>query len=335
MSASETGPSFVRPNARELMERLKPITAELEADRQQAIAKRKRAMLVAACIAVATLLITIALLSTSEQEPLPGLLCAGGGTLIAFVAFVIIGGKAKEKYLARFKWRLFAEAVSITFPGMKYSPDSMIPESVFEDGDLFDSRVDRYHGEDAFRGRIGSTELLFSELHVERKETSTNSKGHSRTKWVTVFKGIYMIADFHKEFSCQVKIVPDFAEANFGWLGRKFQGITGGLMRLENPDFERAFKVTSTDEIAARYILTPDMQERFLALRDRWSSDLRAALLNSNLHLAIPKTTDWFEPDFNRPADDLAALHTFLTRLTMLLQIPEALDLNTRIWTKE
>lgn len=124
------------------------------------------------------------------------------------------------------------------------------------------------------------------------------------------------------------------AEANFGWLGRKLQGVTGNLVRLGNPEFERAFKVTSDDDVGAHYLLTPDMQERFLALRNRWSDGIRAALVDSCLHLAIPLRDDWFEVREGTPAGAVEPLKDFLEQLVVVLHITETLDLNTRIWTK-
>lgn len=317
------------------MERLRPLAGELEQARQEAIAKVNRARMIALCIGLVSWAVAFAIMSGGQETGIAGLICGALGTGIAIAVYAFTGGQAKKDYLSRFKHEFFAQAVSMAVPGMTYSPGSMVPKSAFEDGGLFNSRIDRYNGEDAFRGTFGATGLLFSELHVERKETSTDSKGHTKSRWVTVFKGIYLIADFHKHFACRVKIVPDVAEANFGWLGRKLQGITGNLVRLENPDFERAFKVTSTDDLTAHYLLTPDMQGRFLDLRNHWSPGIRAVLLDSTLHLAIPQNDNWFEPDFGRPADDPATLHTFLFRLTAVLGITETLDLNTRIWTKE
>jgi hypothetical protein len=134
--------------------------------------------------------------------------------------------------------------------------------------------------------------------------------------------------------TCPFRIEPDVAEATFGWLGRKLQGFSGDLVRLENPDFERAFKVRASDPVEARYLLTPDMQERFLELRNRWSPGIHAALTGSSLHLAIPNRQNWFEPDINAPASHTQQLNDFLQQLVLLLHITEQLDLNTRIWTK-
>lgn len=335
MSGSEENAAVPRPDAKAVMERLRPVAAQLESARQEALAKHNRAMVIAACIAIPVWLASFAIMAGGEEKVVIGIICGVFGTIIAIIVYSLTGGKAKREYLTRFKNEVFVEAIAIANPGIDYQPASMVPKASFQHGGLFNSRIDRYEGEDAFRGTVGSTELLFSELHVQRKETTTDSKGRTRTKWVTVFKGIYMIADFHKDFSCRVEIQPDFAEASFGWLGRKLQGISGDLVRFENPDFEKAFKVTATDALGAHYLLTPDMQERFLDLRNNWSSGIRAALLDSTLHLALPNSENWFEPDFKTPADDLSSLHTFLMRLTAVLRITETLDLNTRIWTKQ
>ncbi|MEP2776762.1 MAG: DUF3137 domain-containing protein [Luteolibacter sp.] len=332
MSASND--SF-RPDARAVMEQLKPITQQLETERLTAIAKHQKAMMIGFAIGGLSWLIALAIMTSGGDETMMGLVAGIAGSIIGGIVFSVMGGGAKKGYRERYKAEVFAKAVKLAVPGMDYFPTSSVPKETFEAGGLFNSRIDRYTGEDCFRGKTEDTELLFSELHVQRRETRTDSKGRTTTHWVTVFKGIYLVADFHKHFTCRVKIVPDVAEATFGWIGRKLQGVTGNLIRLENPDFEKAFKVTATDQQAAMYLMTPDMQERFLTLRNDWSKDIRAVLMDSTLHLAIPQRTDGFEPDMNAAADDAAVLHGFLMRLMVVLRITETLDLNTRIWTKD
>ncbi|QTN32866.1 DUF3137 domain-containing protein [Akkermansiaceae bacterium] len=314
---------------------MRPLTDRLEIARREAIAKRGRAIWIALGIAGIGWVVALLIMAAGAETAVPGILAGGFFSIVALLVHLLVGGGAKKAYLAAFKKGVFTEAASIAVPGISYLPESMLPEHTFENGGLFGSRIDRYNGEDCFTGRCGATDLIFSQLHVERKETTTDSEGRNSTKWVTVFKGIYLVADFHKDFSCRVKIVPDVAEANFGWIGRKLQGVSGDLVRLENPQFESAFKVTATDQQAARYLLTPDMQERFLALRGQWNSAIRAAFLDSFLHLAIPMKENWFEPNMSVPAGDVAVLETFLSQLMIVLHITETLDLNTRIWTKQ
>ena len=79
---------------------------------------------------------------------------------------------------------------------------------------------------------------------------------------------------------------------------------------MENPEFEKAFVVRGTDAVEARYILTPDMQERLLALRGRLGADVRFAFRESHVFMGIPNDEDWFEPDWNQPAESPGQMQT-------------------------
>lgn len=335
MSNSEETAVSWRPDARAVMERIRPAIQGVERIRVMAIRKKAKAQKMAMLAAGIGLLLALIIVSSGNGNLPAAIGVAVISVIVAIIVYVGTHGGATGAYRDIFKREVFQAAVLEAVPGMTYSPTSMVPKDLFQRGGLFKSRIDRYSGEDYFSGKVGATELIFSELHVQRKDTSTDSKGRTRTTWVTLFKGIYLIADFHKEFSGRVVIEPDVAEANFGWVGRKMQGFSGNLVRLESPEFEKAFKVTADDALAARYLLTPDMQERFLALREGWSSGLRAVLMDSWLHLAIPVKENWFEPDISAPAGDVPVLHGFLQRLMIVLRITETLDLNTRLWTKK
>jgi hypothetical protein len=333
MSGSNTSVNW-RPDPAAIAQHLKPVLDELEALRRHALVKRGNARTAASITFALGTLIALALFAVRNENALLSLIIFAASALIALLVHHLVKGDAIPRYLHQFKSIAFRHATRLVAPGIEYSPQSMIPMASFQQGALFNSRIDRYHGEDCFHGKAGQTNILLSELHVQRKDTSTDSKGRTKTTWVTVFQGIYLIADFHKHFNGHVRIEPDVAEATFGWLGRKLQGFSGDLVRLENPDFERAFKVRASDPVEARYLLTPDMQERFLELRNRWSPGIHAALTGSSLHLAIPNRQNWFEPDINTPASHTQQLNDFLQQLVLLLHITEQLDLNTRIWTK-
>lgn len=334
MSGSEENSVDWRPDAGAIMEKIRPVIDRVESVRKMALEKHAKAVRRGLAVGVAGIGLGLVYAAVDNTTPIPMIL-AGLGLVAGIITYFVIDGGSRKAYRAILKREVFAAAAAEIAPGMRYLPENMVPQGQFEAGGLFSSRIDRYEGEDYFSGRVGATDLLFSELHVQRKETSRDSKGRSSTRWVTVFRGIYLVADFHKEFRCHVQIVPDVAEANFGWLGRKLQGFTGNLVRLGNPEFERAFKVTSDDDVGAHYLLTPDMQERFLALRNQWSEGVRAALLDSCLHLAIPMRENWFEAGEADPAGAVAPLQRFMDQLVVVLHITETLDLNTRIWTKE
>jgi hypothetical protein len=335
MSGSNDNAVQRQPDPAAVARQLKPLLDELEGSRVGALARRTTARMVGGVVGGCGLLLGLLIAVSSSDGPVLGAIVAIGSVAIGLAIYNLMHGGACAGYLADFKSRAFSEAVRVIAPGVSYTPASEVPIEEFKAGGLFASRIDRYRGEDCLAGMVGATRILCSELRVERRETTTDSKGNRQTRWVTVFRGIYFIADFNKDFNCRVSIVPDIAEANFGWLGRKVQALSSDLVRLENPDFERAFKVCASDQVQARYLLTPDMQERLLAQRAFWNANISIALLNSQLHLAIPLSNNWFEPDIHQPANSGAVFATFLTQLVAILHIPDALDLNTRIWTKE
>jgi hypothetical protein len=285
-----------------------------------------------------------------------GLLCGGLFALIAlaieksteiawvvFAVFVIavviylsvrLGG-FRSTYRNLYKNEVFRRITSAIAPGVTYQPHHCVAQSFFEECGLHSSSIDRYSGEDFFSGSVGSTGVLFSELHVERKDTSRDSKGNTSTRWVTVFRGLFVVMDFHKDFRGETRIVTDVAESMFGWLGRKLQNISGDLVRLENPAFEKAFKVRSTDQVEARYLLTPTMQEQLLQLRETWGHGIQFCLRRSLLFISIPRSDHWFEIESRKGSSHRSVVQQFAAQLLAVLDMVRVLDLNTRIWTKE
>ena len=67
-------------------------------------------------------------------------------------------------------------------------------------------------------------------------------------------------------------------------------------MRLEDPRFDRIFTVYASDQIEGRYLLTPAMMERLVALAER-AGDRRVegAFLNGEFLLALGVEDDMFE----------------------------------------
>ncbi|MDP0491491.1 MAG: DUF3137 domain-containing protein [Verrucomicrobiota bacterium JB023] len=260
------------------------------------------------------------------------------GAIIAIIGWAIIWslffGKAAEEFKRLFKEKVVACAAREIAPGMSYQPSGFISKDWFVGSGLFTTRPDRYSGEDYFAGRVGQTELFFSEVHAQDKRTRTDSNGNTSTYYVTIFKGLFVVADFHKDFRSTVYVRPDKLES-FGSFGRALQGLAGNVERMENVEFERRFKVTATDSVEARYLLTPAMQERFIELAENYSTELRAAFKGSLLYLAIPKTADWFEGQLGTPVDDQHQMKTICNELRAAVHLVDALDLNTRIWTKQ
>ncbi|MBP6960267.1 MAG: DUF3137 domain-containing protein [Thermotogae bacterium] len=253
-----------------------------------------------------------------------------------FYIWNLLSKGISKNFVYRFKRVVIDGIVRFIEPSLTYNPKSYITWLDFQRSDLFRDRVDRYAGEDLVYGRFGETEIRFSEIKAEKKVSSSNKKGEER--WQTIFKGTFLIADFHKEFFGRTVIFPDFAENVFGALGQLFQGMRlnrGELIKLENPEFEKYFVVYGSDQIESRYILSPSFMERLLTYRGKVGSPVFFSFANSCIFVAIPTKRNLFEPDLLKNLTDFTHIKTYFDDLSLLIGVVEDLNLNTRIWSKQ
>lgn len=190
------------------------------------------------------------------------------------------------------------------------------------------ARIDKFKGEDLFYGVRGKTEYRFSEVHAQEKKTSTDSKGNRKTHYETVFKGIFMVADFNKHLSTTTRVV---TRAD-GFFEKLLAGKTKVI--LENPTFEKMFNTYSSDQVEARYILSPAMMERILELQELFKTKIDLSFSGNHVYLAIQLYNNHFEPKLNSKID-VKQLERIYKEIESCLNIIDTLDLNTRIWTKD
>lgn len=319
-------------------EQLKPILQSLEEERQQ---KTQRFGQIALISIVFGGLLTLLLAATAREVGLIAFLPLGGALLIILISY----GVMTSEWSRLFKWRVLTRLVKFVSPELAYQPERYISEEEFRESLLFQRDPDRYHGEDLIEGRVGQTAIRLSEVHAEYKTEHYDSKGNRYTTWHTLFRGLFILADFNKHFNGITLVLPDVEQNLLGWFGQVLQGLSaklgmqpGELVKLEDPDFERAFKVYSTDQIEARYILTPSLMARILRFRQLTQSEIRLAFIASRLYVAIPTMHNYFEaPSLFAPVGELLKPETmgkYLHELQFALAVVDELNLNTRIWTK-
>ncbi|ASB49838.1 DUF3137 domain-containing protein [Alkalitalea saponilacus] len=261
--------------------------------------------------------------------------------VIGVIALIIVFGiRANQKmklYRTAFKEKVVARIVKTINPEWLYHADGMISESVYRTSDIFRRSYDKYRGDDLVRGTLDKTDFECSELHTQYREVTTDSKGRTRTRWVTIFKGLFFHADFNKEFHGRTYVSPDFAERFLGRIGRKFQKISGPapLVVLENVEFEKEFVVHATDQIEARYILTPTIMEAMLNIRKNYNCNVHFSFIGSRVYCALSIRKNLFEPKLFGSIVDLHEIENMYHLFRVNEVIIHELNLNTRIWTKD
>lgn len=258
--------------------------------------------------------------------------------LLAIVWVAVRGAVLFRGFTPRFKQAIIAKLVRFIDPQLSYAPGRGVSESVFQRSEIYQKAPDRYGAEDLVQGQMGATELSFSEVHAEYKTESTDSKGRRQTHWHTIFKGLFFVADFHKDFRGRTFVLTDVAERTLGFLGQMLQSwnpARAELVKLEDPEFEKEFVVYADDQIKARYILSTSFMERILAYRQKTRKSLQLSFVRDKVFVAIPESRNLFEPRLFRTMLDFSLVEGYLEDLRVATDIVEGLALNVRIWGKQ
>jgi len=223
-------------------------------------------------------------------------------------------------------------------PGLVYNPTGCIPKEDFRRSKIFSNTISTYNGEDLVYGSYKGIPVRFSELKVQ--EAHHNGK---TTTYETFFQGVFMIADFNKDFKYSHWVLPDVAEAAFGQVfGNFMQKLKlpgrGHMTRMEDPVFEKKFVVYTEDDVEARYILTPKLMHTMVSLTEHFrkgASRIAFAFMNSNVYVAIPisGSRDLFEMPSQGDLGEAAARKT-QEELREILSVFDVMELDLRLWSK-
>jgi len=211
---------------------------------------------------------------------------------------------------------------------LTYVPGNYINQDEFTRSGLF-QRPDRYTGKDFVQGNIGETFIRFSLVDAEEKYEEevrgADGKTRTETRYRTIFRGLFFAGDFNKNFNGKTLVRP--SAVNF------LSNLFGNHVALEDPEFNQWFTVTSTDQVEARYIMTPSLMEKFKALKTRLGP-FRASFFSKNVYLAVDMRYDSFEPSLTKSFTAEDQLEKIMGNLMSITRIVEDLGLNVRIWTK-
>ncbi len=169
-----------------------------------------------------------------------------------------------------------------TFSEQVIQPPNLTP---MIDNGLLPKRYDRVTFEDEMRGEAHDADFVAVECHMEREDRDSDGD----TRWVTVLRGSLMALDFHREFLGRTVVLRDK-----GFFNRKKKS---GMKRvgLADPKFEKIFEAYGTDQVEARYLLTPTFMQRLVDLEDSVDGKkIRFAFLGGMLLIAV-ETPNRFE----------------------------------------
>lgn len=210
-----------------------------------------------------------------------------------FIGIVIFaGGEHGVSQLAKEAKSLIVVPIAEEL-GISFTAEPGVAESIYRHKEVgVVPGWDRAKYEDLISGVRREVNFELFEAHLEEKRTTTDSKGRTRTTWVTVFKGQCFRLDFHKTFYGRTLVTRDA-----GFFNRFGSGIKG-MQRagLEDPVFEKIFEVYTTDQVESRYLLTPDLMQKLVDLEKVFKGGQLKACFDGGEMLITLQGGNLFEP---------------------------------------
>ena len=309
---------------------LKQLFVDLERERQQILVKEKKPRLIGTIICICSIPVFI------FTETFIGFIVLSVGGF-----FLIIAQILQKPFLKKFKSTVIGKLVKLINPDLEYDPHGGFGMFYLYEAGLIQNRPTMYESEDRIYGKIGLTEVDICEHKLRRKEVTRDSKGKQKTKIVTLFSGLVVSADFHKNFNGTMLIVPDTADsASWKWMAKQFESKSKGdqkIVKLEDPEFEKVYTVYATDQIEARYILSPSFMQRMVKMYQKLNEQAKASISlsfkNERMIMAVDWQNNFFEYTFHKSVEE--EVRETISELKLCTDIVDELNLNTRIWSKQ
>ncbi len=299
-------------------------------------------------------MITIEELEQDRIKLRKNILLIGGITLAVFILLLLIfqtyeiaifaipvtlglplicTGKQKTDYILKFKKYFVQSALKTVFTDLTYRPEQGMPRDVISSTKMM-HMGDRYTSNDYISGRYKDIGFRQADIHIEEERETTDSDGNTRTYWVTLFRGRWMIFDFNKTFKADLQV----CQKHFGnnrvsnWGNdTKFEKV-----KLESMDFNKRFNVYAQSDHEAFYLLTPPIMEKIIKLDDMNQGRLLLCFIDNKLHIGLYDGKDSFEhaPIFKQINEEQVRsnISNDIKQITMFI---DELDLDNDLFRRE
>jgi hypothetical protein len=244
------------------------------------------------------------------------------------IDFIILTAIATWCYLP--VWRYKGSVKKTIFPpifkffgeNFHYSPKALIGIDSLESSEILPFYIDYNRGilTDSVQGTHQNVTLDIVWAHLKQKHSASIHP---------IFKGLFIYLSMNKWFSGKT-IVQRNRGLLMNWADKPSEGLEN--VRLEDPRFEKDFEVYASNQIEARYLLTPSFMERLRGLSDLFGkTDIQASFYNQNLLLMIPLTKRYFDTgSIFQPATFTEEIQSILEEMNLIFKIIEELKLHEK-----
>lgn len=236
------------------------------------------------------------------------------GVAVYGVVSALLTESKRRNFRSNFKNRVVA-SIAKSF-GLSYDENGGLTADEFFE--IYDCYINEQSSEDMMSGEVQGVRVRFSDFYAAEKVRTKNG-----TRTDVKFHGVLFVADFHKRLNCEVRV----CHKNSRNLRRY-----GQRANMDDVKFEEFFDVYTTDQVGARYALTPLLMQRLTEVYLRLGSQINAVLREDKIYVAIETWRDNFEPRIDCSLKQDATIALYVDEIGALAGIVSELNLNRKIW---
>ncbi len=232
-------------------------------------------------------------------------------------------------YIDKYKEYVVPKIISLIADDLSYRPMQHINESRVASSRIIAGNSNfKVNGSDLINGNYHGIPIMLSYLRA--RSTGEESS--------TLFDGIFLVADFKKDFKGSVILLPNITRKNKpGFLSRMMsKGRSESYIQLEDTEFAKEYICYASDDILARYILSFSFKDKLLEYRKRYPHFFVIfSFIDGVMHLVVDNKRNPFTPSLQKPLTDKNQMKSLFDELMMVFEVVEVLELNEKIWSKE
>ncbi|MGI6679542.1 MAG: DUF3137 domain-containing protein [Dehalobacterium sp.] len=205
-----------------------------------------------------------------------------------------------------------------------YKPNSHLSGELIDESGFFNF-YDRSTGSDYTEGRYRGVHFLFSDVHLERRDSDSDGK----EKYRTVFKGQWLVCDLDRDLGITLRLKEQNTKVLFG-THESESGMSS--IQTENIAFNEKFRIMTDDVHGAFYLLTPHFMEYLVSLDERADAQTFFCFTDNKLHIALHSWRDSFETEKVKTGELESLRQSFRDELKCLTDIIDILLQNNKLF---
>ena len=256
---------------------------------------------------------------------------------ILYSIYIVKGVKKEWKFKKKYKNSINNIVFTHYLNNYKYSPNKGVSFDYIANTKSI-NMGNRFHSEDAITGKYNEINFIRSDVLIQ--EESTDSDGD--TSVTTLFEGQWMNFDFPKTFKSNIQVYSvgfrNVRKNKKSFLSKHFKKEEYEEKRVlvltENEEFNKKFKIYSSNEHDAYYVLTPHLLEAIEKIKKDINCPIMLLFTDNTLDVALSTRKDSLEPSYKKDIDDaiIASLSDAINQMETIIKFIDYLKLDNDLF---